>query len=256
MTPSLSHTLPEGLHLYAVARPALLERGNHPVVELDPTHTSSVPFLRRLERLDRLIYSPSGMETPRWAFYDCAELPGTVFGLCASADRVPEEARELLGGEESQDLLPLNAVVAIPTVEAGHWLVYVVCGLDEVVETGFSDLRAETLHAALEWLGALEVSAVCQWAGGRIALHLGGAAPELRAAWMPSHDRPATCCLHYALCPASSPTLSPARWVSSRDEESLRDLQSRIEAGRRYFVVDGRTDGPDPEWAICEGTAP
>ncbi len=246
---------PEGIEPYAVVRPELAERGRHGLVHVDPTRTSSAPFLRNLERLDRLIYSPSGMATPRWAFYDCAELPGAVFGLCASLERLPEEARRTFIAGEQDGCVPLTAVVAIPTVEHAHWLVYAVCGLSEVATTGLPDLRAETLRAALVWLGAREASAVCQWAGDRVALHLNCALLELRAAWMPSHDQPATCCFHYAT-DRTDPSPSGCRtWVSSDDHEALRELHTKIEMGRRYLVVDARSGTSGPEFAIHEDPA-
>jgi len=251
-----ARTWPEGLQPYAVARAALAERGSHPLVHVDPTHTSSAPFLRSLERLDRLVYSPSGMVTPRWAFYDCAELPGAVFGLCAPAEELPEETRRALTTAGHEGYVPLNAVVAIPTVEADHWLVYAICELGEVMDTGFPDSRAETLRSAFAWLGAREASAVCQWAGDRIALHLSCGALELRAAWMPSHDRPATCCFHYATAPPSPSPSGHRSWVSGVDEEALLDLQSKIEAGHRYLIVDARSGATGSEFALLEEAAP
>lgn len=247
---------PEGLEPYAVARSALEERGRHRLAHVDPTRTSSAPFLRSLERLDRLIYSPSGMATPRWALYDCAELPGAVFGLAAPLEHLPAQARSALAAPGQEGSVPLNAVVAIPTVEADHWLVYAVCGLAEVVDTGFPDLRAETLRAALLWLGAREVSAVCRWAGDRIALHLTNGSLELRAAWMPSHDQPATCCLHYTTDAIEPPESATHDWVSGTDAEALRELQSKIERGHRYSIVDARAGSSGPEFALREDAAP
>lgn len=225
------------------------------MLPIDPTCTASASFLRLLERLDHLIYSPSGMATPGWALYDCAEIPGVVYGLCACADELPAQARAALSASEQDGDIPLNAVVAIPTVEADHWLVYVVCGLAEIVPTGFPDLRAQTLRAALEWLGAREVSAVCHWAGDRIALHLERAALEVRAAWMPSHDRPATGCFHYVVDAIEPHLRAEPAWIPSGDETALQEIQAKLEAGRRFFVVDVRGDAGAPEFALCEGNA-
>ena len=250
--PHRARIWPEGLQPYAVARSGLAERGSHSLIQVDPTHTSSAPFLRSLERLDRLIYSPSGMATPRWAFYDCAELPGVVFGLCAPAEQLPDEARRALTAAGHEGYVPLSAVVAIPTVEADHWLVYAVCELGEVMATGFPDQRAETLRSALAWLGAREASAVCQWSGDRVAMHLSCAELELRAAWMPSHDRPATCCLHYAMATPGPAPSGRRVWISGVDEAALLDLQSKIETGRRYWIVDARRGAAGPEFALRE----
>ncbi len=243
---------PEGLEPYAVVRSEFSERGNQRVVRLDPTRTSSAPFLRSLERLDRLVYGPSGMATPRWAFYDCAELPGAVYGLCVSANQLPEEVREALAACEREGAVPLSAVVAIPTVVDDHWLVYAICELGEAVDTGFPDLRSEMLRAALSWLGAREVSAVCGWADDRISLHLHCAPLELRAAWMPSHDRPATCCIRYVTHRPESPPSGRHTWISGTDGEALQDLQAKIERGHRFLIVEARSGASGPEFALCE----
>jgi len=254
--PAQPFAWPDGLEPYAVARSELAEHGRYGLVHVDPTRISSVPFLRSLERLDRLVYSPSGMVTPRWALYDCAELPGAVFGLSARVERLPEEARRALTASGQKGYVPLNAVVAIPMLEADHWLVYAVCGLGEAMFMGFPDLRAETLRAAFAWLGAREASAVCQWASDRVALHLGCGALEVRAAWMPAHDRAATCCLHYPLDPPEPKRSTRRRWLSSVDEEALRELQSGIETGHRYVIVEARSSAAGPEFALCEEPLP
>lgn len=244
---------PPGVQPYAVARPELAARGSHPLLAIDPTRSAHAPFLHRLERLDRSIYAPSGMATPRWALYDCAELPGTIYGACARAEALPREACLALESQPDDRPLPLTAVVAIPTVEADHWLVYAVFGLQEVVETGLPDLRARTLSDALAWLGAREVTTVCQWAGDRIALHLACGDPELRAAWMPSHTEPASCCLHYAPGAPAPSDGGAAMWLSAADEAALRELQSEIEAGRRYRVVASREGASGTEIELREG---
>lgn len=245
---------PEAVRPYAVARSGLVARATSEVLHIDPTRAASAPFLRSLERLDRLIYAPAGMATPRWAFYDCAELPGVVFGRCVPASRLPAEARVALAVADEEAPVPLDAVVAIPTVAAGHWLVFAVCGLQEVVETGHADRRAESLRAALRWLGAREVSSVCQWRGDRLALHLRWGPLEVRAAWMPSHDLPASCCLRHGT-EGDAPALDAASktWLATNDAEGLRALQARIEAGGRYYVVAVRDEADAAaSVALCE----
>jgi hypothetical protein len=234
-----------------VARSGLVERADaSAVLHVDPTLTSSAGFLQRLEQLDRLVYSPAGMVTPRWALYDCAELPGAVFGLCTEAGRLPDPARTAIGASGADAVVPINAVVSIPTVESDHWLVYAVCGLSERAPTGFADLRRDTLAAALAWLGASRVTAVCQWDGDRVALHLACGVLSLRAAWMASHDQPATCCFDYALDRAAAPFSEDRTWIPARDEPALRRLQTALEAGDRFQIVETRAGTGGPEYGL------
>jgi len=100
------------------------------------------------------------------------------------------------------------------------------------------------------------VTAVCAWAGDRIGLHLGCSSLDLRAAWMPSHDEPATCCLGYRLpCAVPSGEVAGppvATWVSAADVRALSALQSRIEDGERLCIVGTRDVGATREYAIRE----
>src|SRR6185436_12139699 len=63
---------------------------------LNPQDVGSARFLHLLERVDDMIFGPIGMEMPRWVFYDCAEMPGGMFGFAKPARALPAWLREVI----------------------------------------------------------------------------------------------------------------------------------------------------------------
>ena len=271
---------PEGrteafLRPYVVARPGLPAQTQggrwHHGLRIDPTRTDSDGFLTALERLDELAYAPHGLETPRWALYDCAELPGAVIGLCVDADHLPGDAHEVLERQNAgtEPWLPVTFLMALPMLSPRSWLVHSICGLFEVMPIGTRDLRPETMELAYAWLGVERVTSICQWRSDRLALHAAWGTLALEAAWVPSHDHPATCVFHYApravrpsssltsLSIAQASTAGGAEASASRacasasdspedvgvftidpsDERSLRALQQELERGAQLEIV-------------------
>ncbi len=180
------------------------------------------------------------MATPRWALYDCAELPGAVLGLCARHDALPARVASALGAKRA-DWLPLTFLMAVPSQLPGRWLVHSVCGLPEACEGEERDLRPATMRFAYPWLGARHVTSICQWQGDRLALHARWGALELDAAWLPSHDHPASCVFHYeprATRERVGARLPPAAFgVDPTDCGQLQQLQEQIERGVRLRLV-------------------
>ena len=47
---------------------------------VDPMRASSGPFIDLVKRLDDATYGPIALSMPSWVLYDCAVMPGVVFG--------------------------------------------------------------------------------------------------------------------------------------------------------------------------------
>ena len=71
-----------------------------PDLHFDPLKVRSGPFLHILQRLNELTFGAKGMPMPRWVFYDCAEVPGGIFGFARPAAELPEWVLRALGVEE------------------------------------------------------------------------------------------------------------------------------------------------------------
>ena len=109
--------------------------------QMHPQHRRHAEFLRMLQLLDRLTFGPFGMEMPSWVFYDCAVMPGAVFGLAMPAATLEPWAREALQvPADYTGLIPVSQFIAIPMLQgfaAGQqvpntWLVYTLESLNQV----------------------------------------------------------------------------------------------------------------------------
>jgi len=246
----------KGHRAYVVATPGLqrrLERAPlgltiDPELRFDPLRRASADFLGRVERLDGLAYSARGLAMPRWAFYDCAELPGVIFGLAVAAGDLAPAARSALAvARDDEAYVPTSIFLAVPMLEAGHWLGYGLCDLHEVSPgASHPGLRLLTLALALDLLAARRLTGTMQWSSPRLHAWARFAPLGVRAAWVPAHSEPATCAFRFdvtpgrlarALQPAPIECPPEAELVDVGDPAVLLGLQRAIESGREVAIV-------------------
>lgn len=225
------------LSTYAVAVPAMQARMRGVDVAIDARLSASAVFIEALRRFDELVYAPLGMRMPGWVIYDCAVIPGVVYGMARSAGDVAQDVRDALGFDVAYDgPVPVTMLIAIPTVEPDHWLTYEIADLNQAFPDDHrDDLRADTLRAGIDALGAARITATAQWRTGELAIHARIAPLELLAAWVPAHDQPATAVVRYA---PKGPPRADARAgvVNIGDDAALIALQDEIEAGARVVL--------------------
>ena len=217
----------------------------------DPHVVSSGPFVNVLQRLDELTFGPVGMPMPKWVFYDCAEVPGGIFGFGRPAAQVPEWVRRALGvGDDYEGLVPLSMWVAIPMLEPGAWHTYTLCSINEVAPGAApAGLRLLTAAAGLTGLGVRRSYGATQWRSTKLLAQTRFGPLELLSAWTPAHSDPRTLTFRVdvdadrverALGGGTIPPphgAGPLRWVDCDDDDDLRDLQARIEDGEAYVVT-------------------
>jgi hypothetical protein len=209
-------------------------------------HMSSGPFLDLIQHLDSRCYTVLQMRMPRWAFYDCGELPGAIVGLGRrAADLAPEVLRALEVPEGYTGLVPLTMFVAIPMLDRGHWLGHTINSIREVMDAGPTvGARRLTVAIALSALRAKRFTATTQWASDQLDVHAHFGPLELLAAWVPQHDKPATCVVRAAIdedkleraLSTDPPSPRYSRIVDPTDDTSLIGLHRDIEAGSRVFI--------------------
>lgn len=240
-----------GLEPYVIATAPLLRRiDDSPLgVRLskdrfyDPTRRRSEAFVDLIDRVDVMTFGPLGMRMPRWAIYDCAELPGAIVGLGGSHDKLPEPLRSEIAPAE---FVPFTMCMATPMVAEGHWLVYSISSLLELVPN-FDTVAtsAETLAIALAMLRVKRATGTIQWGSHRLAAQARFGPLAVRAAWVPAHTHPATCVFEWAVDDASQeqalkpPLASPdgAFPVDEADHPALQRLQARIEGGEELELT-------------------
>src|SRR5688500_5556908 len=86
---------------YVVATPTVVAKADREIEGraigagrlFDPRAVASAPLLDRIADLDEACFGPRGMTMPRWALYDCGELPGAVVGLASTGEEAPAPVR-------------------------------------------------------------------------------------------------------------------------------------------------------------------
>lgn len=209
----------------------------------DPTRRASQALLDQLERFDELTFGPHGLRMPRWAFYDCAELPGAVFGFSGSPAALPDKTRSLL--PEATETFPFSMCMATPMVTAGEWLIYSISSLFELTPGEDAvELGVETLALALGALSPRRVHGTMQWRSPSLAAHARFAPLEVRSAWVPAHTHAATCVFAFDVDAArieralagGTAEGEGAFSIDPEDHLGLERLQVRLEAGARLDV--------------------
>jgi len=228
---------------------------------IDPLVAANGPFFRLLQRLDQLTFGPEGMPMDRWVFYECAELPGAIYGFALPAAQLtPDEREAMQVPADYAGPVPFAMYIAIPmrTADAsvrtyfGHNL----ASLNRVFpERRLAHLGSITKSLALKAFRAQRFFGATQWSSAALFIHTKFGPLELETAWTPAHSIPQT--LTYAFdvsdeslrAAAGDPTMtllrpSPDRFVAADDERAMQELQVAIERGER-FVLTGAAEVRD-----------
>lgn len=231
-----------------------------PELHFDPLVVASGPFLHTLQRLDQLTFGPVGMPMPRWVFYDCAEVPGGIFGFARPARDIPSWLRDALEVPHDYDgPVPLSMYVAIPMLEPGSWHTYTMCSLNEVAPgAGPANLGLFTEAVGLQAFGIRLAYGTTQWRSYKLGDHAQLGPLDLVTAWTPAHSDPTTLTftmpvdykrIETALMADpvrldldasqtdSQNTSNEIQWIDCDDHKQLIALQDKIESGRRFQVI-------------------
>jgi hypothetical protein len=224
--PGLGHLTPYVVATHAVAAHLDLSPLGQIIAPehlFDPLHRGSAPFLHRIEDIDRAEFGAAGMIIPRWALYDCAELPGLITGL---------------GHQDEQGFCPLSMMIAIPMMGHRRWLIYgMACPT--------THLRFATMALGLGLVRAGEINFTTQWASPELSVVAHFAPLELRAARFLIHDIPQSCMLRFTVDPdrieqaiAGTEIDTPgAELLDVLDDAVLERLQRAIAAGQAVQLV-------------------
>lgn len=213
----------------------------------DPLDLGSADFLTLVQRLDDLVFVPIGMEMPRWVFYDCAEMPGGIFGFGRPADQLDGWLRNTLRvPADYHGLVPLSAIIMIPMLEPGTGLNYSLVSVNQTCAGGGpAGLKLFTAVLGLAAFRFAQVVATAQWRSSSLKVHARFAPLDLLTAWTPAHTLPATATFRtrislerLAAAIGSEPvTGEPTMWLDADDRPTMRALQGELEEGAEIQIV-------------------
>lgn len=213
------------------------------VRRLDPHRVDVEPFVACLARLDALVGSDLDMALPRWALYDCGVVAGAVFGFARAPHDLPRALLDRLEVDSgSTGLVPVSMVVVLPLPGPGAWHTFALRSVNQTFPGAVPrGLRLMTEVLALSCLEARSGWVATPWRAPAVPVLARFGPIELVTAWTPAHTHPATFTGRFdASAGRLAAAITPGAAVAAReapDEERLREIQVRLEAGRRYEVT-------------------
>ncbi|TNF28979.1 MAG: hypothetical protein EP329_16800 [Deltaproteobacteria bacterium] len=217
---------------------------------VDPHMTRWATFFDLLQRLDALTFGPEGMPMDKWVFYNCAELPGFIYGFALEADALSASERDLMGVPAGwSGPVPFSMYIAIPMHEPGSWFGHNLCSLNRTFpQRGFDGLGTITKAIALAAFKVERFYGATQWLSKALHIHTRFGPLDLYTAYTPAHSMAETLTygfevttekLRYA---AGDPAATmrypePDITLDARDVPAMQDLQRRIEAGERFVLA-------------------
>lgn len=217
---------------------------------VDPHMTRWATFFDLLQRLDALTFGPEGMPMDKWVFYDCAELPGFIYGFALEAGELTATEREIMAVPAGwTGPVPFSMYVAIPMHEPGAWFGHNLCSLNRTFpQRRFSGLATITKAIALAAFRVERFYGATQWLSNALHIHTRFGPLDLYTAYTPAHSVAETLTYGFAVSAdklryaAGDPDVTlafpePDIALDARDVEGMRALQRRIESGERFRLV-------------------
>lgn len=241
---------------YVIGRPAVRQALNpRPLgMRIEKDHVfdaqdmASATFVNLVKTLDEMSYAPLTMKMPDWVFYDCAVMPGVIFGVAQRAGTLPRWVRSSLQVPVGYTgLVPMSLMIAIPHPDRRDWLVWSLCSINEVAPGAAPEgLWRLTLAAAVSLVGMRAMTGTVRWRSPRLGLYSGLGPLELVTAWTPAHDIESTVTFRVETPESSVRRLLRGdlvgaegidRYIDPDSHEDLLGLQRQIEAGLHVAVV-------------------
>lgn len=231
---------------------------------IDPCVAAWGPFFELLQRLDALTFGPEGMPMDKWVFYNCAELPGFIYGFAADAAALSPDERDLMGVPAAwTGPVPFSMYIAIPMHEPGAWFGHNLASLNRTFpHRGLSGLGTITKAIALAAFRVERFFGATQWRSNALHIHTRFGPLALYTAYTPAHSLPETLTYGFTVTdaalrgavgdPAARAPLAEADFgLDASDVDAMIALQARIEAGERFEIVGPpATRGPRVVHAI------
>jgi hypothetical protein len=216
----------------------------------DPLAVASAPFLDLLQRLDSLTFGPEGMPMDKWVFYDCAELPGFIYGFATPAAELTDHERELFGVRAGYEgPVPISMYIAIPMYEEGTWFGHNLASLNRTFpERGLHHLGSITKAIALKAFRVERFVGATQWESKALYIHTKFGPLDLQTTYTPAHSIAETLTYAHevtderlrAAAGDQSVVLErpePDFFIDAHDIDHMKRLQAEIESGARFVLV-------------------
>lgn len=224
---------------------------------IDPTKLESEFFLHLLQRLDAMTFGPEGMPMDKWVFYNCAEIPGFIYGFAMPCSELTDRERELFELPPAYSgPVPISMYIAMPMYESGCWLGHNLASLNPTLpdrQLGF--LATITKSIALKAYKVEQCFGATQWRSRALNVHTRYGPLDLLTAYTPAHSFAETLTYRFDVTdeklraamgdPEAQVQIhrpEPDLFLSTDDLEQMQKLQLEIERGAVFQMT-----GP-PSW--------
>jgi hypothetical protein len=238
-------------------KPGRTHKFNFPknILVMDPLQIESADFASSILALENTAFRGTGLILPRWAFFDCAVMPGVVVGFAARTSQLSDAVRKVLPINDRLEWTPISLFICIPAVETDHWVAHNLCSVNSLLEKkdNYSCLGFLSKAFGLWYFNITNLYGVTQWKNPALGVHTNFGMFKLVTAYTPIHNIPAS--LTY-LVEADARLWNrfieeDAVWVNPLkhagfeiypdQEESLKALHRRIGNGEGPFYLS-------PDW--------
>ena len=210
-------------------------------LRFNPLQRSSSSFIDSVYSLDRISFGNQNMGMDKWVFYDCAVMPGAVFGFSIHRSKLTKEDLQLFG-HPKLEYIPLSMYIAIPTLEQGAWFGHNLCSLNNKLSLKLKGLGYLTKFFGINVFNPTKVLGATQWNSNALGLHLKFGPLKLLSALSKIHSKQNTLTYECFL------NQDNERYIGSEqilqyfkpNEENLSKLQAYIENGATIFIHELR----------------
>ena len=212
-----------------------------PKMRFNPLALSSQNFIEKLFLMDQITFGGQGMGMEKWVFFDCAAMPGIVYGYAIKTNLLNEDDRTLLNVGRDE-YFPVSMYIAIPTLEHDTWFGHNLSSLNRKISYPLGGLGLLTKMSAMNYCGIKNQIGATQWDSQALGIHLKISELELLSAYTPIHTMKNTLC-YRAKSRSYEEVLSEIKMersytkIINAKESELLKLQGEIEIGSKVFLV-------------------
>lgn len=160
----------------------------------DPLDLGQLEFAEQIYHLEHASFGPSGLQIPRWVFYDCAVVPGFVAGFAMRSDKLPESIRKVMRVDPQFDWTPLSLFIIIPTMKKGEWVAHNLCAINSILPEKERLYGLGFLSKAFGlWYANVETCCgMTQWGSPALKLHSHFGHMQILTSYTPVHTHAQT----------------------------------------------------------------
>lgn len=163
----------------------------HEPIFKNPLTLDEVEFAEHIYWIESRAFGPSGMQMPRWVFYDCAIVPGFVAGFAIRASKMTPGMKAVLKPNESCEWVPLSLFIIIPSMHKGEWVAHNLCTVNSLLPN-----KDETLYGlgflskafGIWYANVEQCTGFTQWGSPALKLHSHFGYLEILGAYAPVHS--------------------------------------------------------------------